>query len=228
MALSRCVILFVKYPERGKVKTRLSTHLNDEITLNLYRYFVADLIESLKVGKYTLVIAFYPSELENKVISWLGAEHSYTPQAGRHLGGRMENAFKDAFKKGFNKVLIIGSDIPDITPSVIDKAFEALRDYDAVIGPCFDGGYYLIGFTIKTFLPDIFKGIQWSTERVFKDTMGVFSKKGYKVYILPKLRDIDRIEDLRVFYKESKKTRCKYSKTLSYLSSIEDILGYED
>jgi glycosyltransferase A (GT-A) superfamily protein (DUF2064 family) len=103
-----------------------------------------------------------------------------------------------------------------------------LSNHDAVIGPCYDGGYYLIGFRKEMFLSDIFKGIYWSTERVFKDTMGVFSKKGYKVYVLPQLRDIDRIEDLKTFYKESKKTRCKYSKTLFYLSSIENVFGYED
>ena len=227
-ASSRCVLLFTKVPEKGKVKTRLSTHLNDEITLNLYKCFVTDLIESLKVGEYTLVIAFYPVELDDKVISWLGAEHSYTPQVGKHLGKRMENAFKDTFMEGFNEVLVIGSDIPDITPLLINKAFEAFKNHDAVIGPCVDGGYYLIGFTKKTFLPDIFKGIKWGTERVFKDTMGVFSKKNYKVYVLPKLRDIDRIEDLKAFYKKSKKTKYKYSKTLFYLSSIEDVLGYEN
>ncbi|MEW6001548.1 MAG: TIGR04282 family arsenosugar biosynthesis glycosyltransferase [Nitrospirota bacterium] len=228
MALSRCIILFVKYPEKGKVKTRFSARLGDETTQNLYRCFVSDLIEILEKKRYTFKIAFYPPDSEEKIISWLGPEHSYTTQVGKDLGERMENAFKDAFMEGFNEVLVIGSDIPDITPSLIDKAFETLKSSDAVIGPCFDGGYYLIGFTMKTFLPDIFKNIQWSTEGVFKDTMEVFSKKGYKVYVLPKLRDLDRIEDLRAFYKESKKTRCKYSKTLFYLSSIEDVLGYED
>jgi hypothetical protein len=147
---------------------------------------------------------------------------------GRDLGERMENAFKETFLQGFNEVLVIGTDIPALTPSLIDKALKALKNSDAVIGPCFDGGYYLIGFRKEMFLSDIFKGIQWSTEGVFKDTMEVFSKKIYKVYVLPKLRDIDRIEDLRTFYKESKKTRCKHSNTLLYLSSIEDVLGYED
>jgi hypothetical protein len=139
----------------------------------------------------------------------------------------MENAFKEVFLEGFNEVLVIGTDIPDLTPSLIDIAIKALKGSDAVIGPCYDGGYYLIGFKKKTFLSDTFKGIQWSTERVFKDTMVVFTKKGYKVHVLPKLRDIDRIEDLRDFYKRSKKPRCNYSKTLFYLSSIEKILGYE-
>ena len=228
MALSRCVILFVKYPEKGRVKTRLSAGLGNEITQNLYKCFVSDLIGTLEKKRYTFKIAFYPPGSNKKIISWLGPEHSYIPQVGGDLGERMETAFKETFLEGFNEVLVIGTDIPDITPSLIDKAFEVLKSSDAVIGPCFDGGYYLIGFRKKTFLSDTFKGIQWSTEGVFKDTMGVFMKKGYKVHVLPKLRDVDRIDDLIAFYKESKKTRCKYSKTLFYLSSIEDILGYED
>lgn len=228
MALSRCVILFVKYPEKGRLKTRLSAVLGDETTRNLYKCFVSDLIGTLEKKRYAFKIAFYPPGSYKKIISWLGPEHSYITQVGRDIGERMETAFKKTFLDGFNEVLVIGTDIPDITPSLIDKALKALKSNDAVIGPCYDGGYYLIGFTMKTFLPDIFKGIQWSTEGVFKDTMEVFMKKGYKVHVMPKLRDIDRIEDLIAFYKESKKTRCKYSKTLFYLSSIEDILGYED
>jgi hypothetical protein len=228
MTSIRCLVLFVKYPEKGMVKTRLSAGLGDETTQNLYKCFVSDLIGTLEKKRYTFKIAFYPPGSEEKIISWLGLEHSYITQMGRDLGERMGNAFKDTFSEGFNEVLVIGTDIPDLTPSLIDKAFKALENSDAVIGPCFDGGYYLIGFTMKTFLPDIFKGIQWSTEGVFKDTMRVFSKKGYRVQVLPKLRDIDRLEDLKTFYKESKKTRCKYSKALLYLSSIEDVLGYED
>ncbi len=228
MAFRKCIILFVKYPEKGRVKTRLSAVLGDETTRNLYKCFVSDLIGTLEKKRDTFKIAFYPPGSNKKIISWLGPEYSYIPQVGRDLGERMETAFKETFLEGFNEVLVIGSDIPDITPSLIDKALKALKSSDAVIGPCYDGGYYLIGFRKKTFLSDTFKGIQWSTEGVFKDTMGVFIKKGYKVHILPKLRDIDRIEDLIAFYKESKKTRCKYSKTLFYLSSIEDVLGYED
>ena len=228
MTSIRCLVLFVKYPEKGMVKTRLSAGLGDEITQNLYKCFVSDLIGTLEKKRYTFKIAFYPPGSDEKIISWLGSEHCYITQVGRDLGERMENAFKETFLEGFKEVLVIGTDIPALTPSLIDKAIKALKNSDAVIGPCYDGGYYLIGFRNEMFLSDIFKGIQWSTERVFKDTMGVFTKKGYKVYVLPKLRDMDRIEDLRDFYRKSKKTRCKHSKTLSYLSSIENILGYED
>jgi len=228
MALSKCIILFVKYPEKGKVKTRLSAELGAETTRNLYKCFVSDLIGILEKKRYTFKIAFYPSGSDKKIIPWLGQEHSYITQKGRDLGERMENAFKEVFLEGFKEVLVVGTDIPDLTPSLIDKALKALKRSDAVIGPCYDGGYYLIGFKKKTFLSDTFKGIQWSTERVFKDTMVVFTKKGYKVHVLPKLRDVDRIEDLRDFYKRSKKPGCNYSKTLFYLSSIENMLGYED
>jgi hypothetical protein len=227
MALSRCVILFIKYPEKGRVKTRLSAGLGDETTQNLYKCFVSDLIEGLERKRYTFKIAFYPPGSEEKIISWLGPEHSYTTQMGKDLGERMENAFKEAFSEGFTEVLVIGTDIPDLTPSLIDKAFKALENSDAVIGPCFDGGYYLIGFTDKNFLSDIFKDIKWSTKEVFWETMEVFSKSGYRVQVLPKLRDIDRLEDLWAFYHDSMKRKRNDSKTLTYLASLIDILGHE-
>ena len=228
MALSRCIILFVKYPEKGKVKTRLSAELGDETTQHLYKCFVSDLIGTLERERYTFKIAFYPPGSNEKIISWLGSERSYITQVGKDLGKRMENAFKETFLEGFEEVLVIGTDIPALTPSLINKALKALNNNDAVIGPCYDGGYYLIGFRKKMFLPDIFKGIKWSTKGVFEDTIEIFRRKGYKVHILQKLRDIDKIEDLRDFYKNSKETKCKHSRTLSYLSSIEEILGYED
>ena len=228
MALSRCIILLVKYPEKGKVKTRLSAELGDETTQHLYKCFVSDLIGTLEQKRYTFKIAFYPPGSDKKIIPWLGSEHSYITQVGRDLGERMENAFKRTFLEGVKEVLVIGTDIPALTPPLINKALTALKKNDAVIGPCYDGGYYLIGFRKEMFLPDVFKGIQWSTEEVFKDTMEIFTRKGYRVCVLPKLRDVDRIEDLRNFYKESKKKRGKYSETLLYLSSIEDVLGCEN
>jgi hypothetical protein len=228
MNLDRCIILFVKYPEKGKVKTRLSSVLGDETTRNLYKCFVSDLIGNLEKERYTFKIAFYPPGSDARIISWLGPGHSYITQIGKDLGERMKTAFEETFLEGFKKVLVIGTDIPALTPSLIEKAFKALKHSDAVIGPCYDGGYYLIGFRKEMFLSDVFGGIQWSTERVFKYTMGVFMKKAYQVHVLPKLRDIDRIEDLRTFYEESKKMKNKYSKTLLYLSSIEKVFAYED
>src|SRR4030067_2917898 len=119
MALGNCIILFVKYPEKGKIKTRLSAELGAETTRNLYECFVSDLIGILEKKRYTFKIAFYPPGSCKKIISWLGQEHSYITQKGRDLGERMENAFKEAFLEGFKKVFIIGTDTPALTPSLI-------------------------------------------------------------------------------------------------------------
>src|SRR4030043_753802 len=146
MVLSNCIILFVKYPEKGKVKTRLSAELGAETTRNLYECFVSDLIGILEKKRYTFKVALYPPGSDKKIIPWLGQEHSYITQKGRDLGERMENAFKEVFLEGFNEVLVIGSDIPDLTPSLIDNAFRALKRSEAARGPCSQGGACLRGF----------------------------------------------------------------------------------
>jgi glycosyltransferase A (GT-A) superfamily protein (DUF2064 family) len=128
----------------------------------------------------------------------------------------MKNAFLDAFSEGFFKALIIGSDIPDITNQIINEALES-DDNDAVIGPSFDGGYYLIGFKHNTFLPGIFEGIEWGTNTVFEKTMEIFAKNRYKVHLLPKWHDVDRLEDLRALVDGNKNTDFANSTTMAFI-----------
>ena len=109
-----------------------------------------------------------------------------------------------AFSDGFEKALVIGSDIPSLTISVINKAFDYLDTADAVLGPTQDGGYYLIGFSKKTFLPDVFHGIQWSTSSVFQNTIDIFDKSCSKVRLLSRLRDVDTFEDLLFLFDEDR------------------------
>ena len=127
----------------------------------------------------------------------LGPEYRYLPQRGRDLGERMKNGFLDTFTRGFEKVVLIGSDIPDLPLSFVEEAFTSLSEMDAVIGPSFDGGYYLIGFTKGAFLPRVFEGIAWGTEKVFKSTIQILTDEKRKLYVLPRWRDIDTIEDLK-------------------------------
>ena len=115
------------------------------------------------------------------------------------LGERMKNAFMEAFDSGFKRVVLIGSDIPGLTLEFIEEAFTSLKEKDVVIGPSFDGGYYLVGFRDKKFSPQVFKGIPWSTERVFEETMKILEREGLTVHALKPLRDIDKIDDLREF-----------------------------
>ncbi len=98
----------------------------------------------------------------------------------------------------FKRVVLIGSDIPDLSLEFIEEAFTSLQEKDAVIGPSLDGGYYLIGFKKETFSPRVFEGIRWSTESVFEKTLEVLEREGLTVHTLQPLRDIDTVGDLRI------------------------------
>jgi glycosyltransferase A (GT-A) superfamily protein (DUF2064 family) len=109
----------------------------------------------------------------------------------------------EAYTMGFKRVVLIGSDIPDLSLEFIEEAFTSLKEKDAVIGPSLDGGYYLIGFKDQTFSSEVFKGIPWSTERVFEKTREILEREGRTVHFLKPLRDIDTIQDLRNFLRGS-------------------------
>ena len=150
----------------------------------------------LEQGGYPFEMFFYPPDARQEVVRWLGDEHTLVPQMGNDLGDRMGNAFKEVFFQGFDRVLLIGSDIPDLPNRLIDEALAALKNYDAVLGPSHDGGYYVIGFRRNAFLPQVFSGITWGTPEVFEQTMGILRKANLSVYTLSVWRDIDTIADL--------------------------------
>jgi rSAM/selenodomain-associated transferase 1 len=193
----RCLLFFVKYPEKGKVKSRLASVIGEQPAAKLYRGFIMQMLSTLKTGDFPLSICFYPKNSLKALKEWLGSQYHYIPQKGKDLGERMRNAFTEAFKIGFTRVVLIGSDIPDLPLEFIEEALTSLKTMDAVIGPALDGGYYLIGFKEKTFSPQVFKGIAWGTENVFDETMQTLKKLRRKVYTLPYQRDIDTVEDLK-------------------------------
>jgi len=213
----QCLLLFLKYPERGKVKSRLAKDLNKDITLLLYKNFILDLLDTLKRARFRVKICFHPPDSQEKVIDWLGNGYVYMPQKGKDLGERMKNAFTAAYSEGFSKAVLIGSDIPDLNDTVLDEACEC-DDHDAVIGPASDGGYYLIGFKNNTFLPEIFEGIQWGRGTVFKKTIEILKRNNCRVHILPEWQDIDRLDDLRVLFDRNRDTEFANSRTMTFLS----------
>lgn len=214
-----CILVFVKLPEKGNVKSRLAKDLSEETVLTIYKNFVIDLLNTLKKGKYPYIITFLPPDAREQIKKWLGKRHVYMPQRGTNLGERMKNAFIGAFSKGFSNTILIGSDIPDLSYALIDQAIR-LQDHDAVIGPSYDGGYYLIGFRNDSFLPQIFEGIPWGTSTVFEQTMEIFLRNNYKVHTLPILRDVDTIDDLRDLFDRNRNTEFISSKTMEYLSQL--------
>jgi rSAM/selenodomain-associated transferase 1 len=192
----RCLLFFVKNPERGKVKSRLAAVIGDDSAIRLYKNLVTQMLSTLKEGTFPLYICFFPKNDQKPIRNWLGREYRYMPQNGKDLGERMRNGFFDGFAMGYKRVVLIGSDIPDLPINYIEKAFKSLKEMDVVIGPAFDGGYYLIGFKDKTFSPQVFEGIAWGTKNVFAETIEKLKRFRRAVHTLPYQRDIDTAEDL--------------------------------
>lgn len=194
---NRCLLFFLKNPEKGRVKTRLASAVGDEVAVKLYRRFLLEMLFTLNQGTFLFYLCFYPENSLSDLKGWLGDDYLYMPQKGKDLGERMKNGFIEAFAMNFKRVVLIGSDIPDLPLEFIEEAFTSLQEKDVVIGPSFDGGYYLIGFKDKVFSLKVFEGIPWSTEKVFEKTMKVLKQEGLTVHTLQLLRDIDTIDDLR-------------------------------
>jgi rSAM/selenodomain-associated transferase 1 len=167
------------------------------MAVKLYKRFLLEMLSTLNRGTFLFYLYFYPGDSLNDLKDWLGDQYLYAPQMGENLGERMKNGFMEAFSMNFKRVVLIGSDIPDLPLEFIEEAFSALRNYDVVIGPAVDGGYYLIGSRNETFYPKMFEGIPWSTERVLEGTVKILEQAGLTVHLLKPLRDIDTIEDLR-------------------------------
>jgi rSAM/selenodomain-associated transferase 1 len=191
------LLFFIKNPEKGRVKTRLASAVGDEVAVKLYRRFLLEMLSTLNQGTFLFYLCFYPENSLSNLKRWLGDNYLYMPQKGEDLGERMKNGFIDAFAMNFKRVVLIGSDIPDLPLEYIEEAFTSLIEKDVVIGPTFDGGYYLIGVKDKVFSPKIFEGIPWSTDKVLEKTMKVMKQEGLTVHTLQLLRDIDTIDDLR-------------------------------
>jgi rSAM/selenodomain-associated transferase 1 len=219
----RCQVVFVKYPEKGQVKVRLSQDIGKLAAVELYKNFILDLLEILNNLAIPLWICFYPNDAQEKLSHWLGTQYHYIPQNGHNLGERMKNAFIQAFSSGFKKVILIGSDIPDLPKDFINEAFLSLSTHDAVIGPAFDGGYYLIGFRHDKFIPEAFEGLTWSTDTVLEKTITIFKQKDLTIHLLPKWSDIDTVLNLKDLVLRHQNTTFQHSKTISYLLKHETI-----
>ncbi|WAC07664.1 MAG: TIGR04282 family arsenosugar biosynthesis glycosyltransferase [Thermodesulfobacteriota bacterium] len=215
----RCVLFFVKYPESGQIKSRLAASLAAINIVELYRHFVLDLLAMLEPLAIPFYICYFQENKARECKAWLGENHSYLPQQGNDLGGKMKHCFTHAFSQGFDRVITIGSDSPDLPSYFITEAFSSITTMDSVIGPAFDGGYYLIGFRKETFFPEAFTGIRWSTDKVFEESLAKLKNAGHKTYILPPWHDIDSLGDLKNLIQRGRQSPFKNSKTMSFLTT---------
>jgi len=214
------VIVFLKAPEQGRVKTRLSKSLDDAFVLDLYKGFIEDTLEILEI-KADQFICFWPPEKKAALKIWLGEGYAYFFQRGKDLGERMSNAFYSVFEKGYDSVILIGTDIPELSRDLILRACKVLQTTDAVIGPTNDGGYYLIGFQRDGFSETVFQNIDWSTHKVFLQTLAAMTKLSIQYEQLPSLNDIDTPEDLTALVERVKKGVKAGPRTLRHLERYE-------
>jgi len=223
MENSNVLLIFIRNPMIGKVKKRLLKDFDRIFITVLYKQFIIDLLSTIKKLNIEFKICFYPPDSEKNIISLFGNNYHYIPQKGNNLGERMKNSFDRVFKEGYRKVVLIGSDMPDLPGDLILKSFDFLQLNDVVIGPSRDGGYYLIGFNKDSFNTLIFQDIMWSIESVFKDTMKILNKLKLTVHILPEWNDIDTIDDLHELYHRNQSTNFRKSKTMSLLMKYQNM-----
>jgi hypothetical protein len=185
---------FAKYPEPGKVKTRLAKHIGAEKAASFYQRITEYVLKRTAPLDFSYIrIVFYtPDSEKQRFADWLPNEILWC-QTGSDVGERMQNALQEMFDNGAEKAIVVGADIPGLNRGIIVHAFEKLDNSDIVIGPARDGGYYLIG--MKSPYPEIFRNIAWGTAEVFKETILKFDKMGLSFSMAPKLFDVDRLED---------------------------------
>jgi rSAM/selenodomain-associated transferase 1 len=189
---SNRIIVFIKNPKAGKVKTRLAEMIGDQKALKVYQHLldhtlrVSSLVDADKLVCYS---DFIPAS-----DAWKKAGFEQAVQSGNDLGERMTNAFRSSFIKGYEKIILIGSDCFEIDPEHIEEAFQKLDQAELVIGPAKDGGYYLIG--MQNPHPEIFQNITWSQPDVLQNTIEKMEQFNLSFALTPELADIDDFSDL--------------------------------
>ena len=199
MNLARqCLIIFTRYPIPGKAKTRLIPALGAEGAANLHarmsEYTLAQAREFCCDDFSSIEVHYADESIDSLMADWLGDDLVYHSQGTGDLGNRMARSIDLTFQSGHNQVIIIGTDCPRLDAGLIKSAFEQLLNCDLILGPAIDGGYYLIG--LRRFIPELFVGINWSTEQVLAQTVEIANRLGLSIVYLPWLTDVDRPEDL--------------------------------
>ncbi len=200
--MSETLIIFSRYPEPGKTKTRMIPNLGAEGAAELQREMTEHTLNTAQQllcrRKFTIEVHFTGGN-QQQMLEWLGAEIQYIAQISGDLGDKMRAAFERAFNLGNQRVVVIGIDCPDLDQIILSKAFNSLQKQDLVLGPAKDGGYYLIG--LNQSLPELFQNIDWGSDRVLNQTKVIADKLNLSTHYLPTLADIDRPEDLIIWQK---------------------------
>lgn len=193
------LIVFVKAPRPGLVKTRLAESIGPVSAAKAYRQLVETLLAHLSIIP-ALELHYSPPDALTEIQPWLRPGWAAHPQSNGDLGSRLVSAFANAFASGHDRIVIIGSDCPSITQNDITAAWDALRSVDVILGPATDGGYWLVG--LRQPVPVLFEQIRWSTATVLTDTIARARQFNHTVHLLQERSDVDTIQDWQAFLKQ--------------------------
>lgn len=191
------LIIFGRYPVPGRTKTRLIPALGPAGAAELQRNLTEKTLNTVKSftsGHGIGVEVCFEGGSERKIHRWLGSGMAFSRQKPGDLGVRMRSAFSNAFQRGAERVVLLGTDIPDVTTHHLEQAFNDLKGNDLVLGPSTDGGYWLMGLNYPV---DLFRGINWGTRAVLEQTTAQAKEKNLRVKKLDPLTDVDTMEDLK-------------------------------
>lgn len=190
------VVIMAKEPGPGKVKTRLCPPLAPRQAANLYAAFLFDTVELVsETPGVDLLLAYDPPSATEFFGRMAPRSVECVTQGAGDMGRRLSRVSRTLFTRGYRKVVILASDTPHLPPNCIRRAFSLLDKTDVVLGPCDDGGYYLVGSRVIE--PALFEGIAWSTPAVLEQTTARAEDAGLRWEMLPPCYDVDTIDDLR-------------------------------
>lgn len=194
------VILFTRYPEPGRTKTRLIPALGMEGAADLQRQMTEYIFSQLKVLQQNRTVNIevrYDGGNRNDMEQWLSSDINLLPQGQGNLGNKLQRCFTDAFSAKMKRVVIVGADCPALSSEIIEKSLDILTQNDLVLGPAQDGGYYLVGLSQP--IPSLFDNIPWGTDQVLDTTLTRAKKINVTISLLEPLADVDRPEDIHHF-----------------------------
>ena len=189
------LIMMSKAPVEGRVKTRLAKDTSSAFAANLQKAFITDIADRFASGAFRTVVACAPDCEHPTFQELMKNGWELWDQGSGSLGERMRRARDSALDEGAGPVVFIGSDSPTLPKALVDSAFEALGHCELVLGPAFDGGYYLIGTSARE--DSIFTNIPWGTGSVFSTTVLRLQEQRTRFAVLPFWYDVDDIDTLR-------------------------------
>lgn len=206
------VMVFVKAPSPGRVKTRLLPVLSAEEAASAYRWMVRDTLDVVARLPAVHTVVTYAPDRQFPDLTWLDRSLHMVVQHGSTLGERLTHAFAWAFARGARRAIVLGSDAPDLSTEWVHEALDALGGHDVVIGPTTDGGYHLIGLTRPQ--PELFLNIPWSSPHVLAATRAQIDRLHLTVHQLLPVSDVDTPQDMRRHLSASSPAQRMFSQML--------------